>query len=129
VLLLAEQQNEISVPSKKNTSLFVSESIGPKKKLYVVFLSITLIFYLMSHTDISRTTSQNVRIVKILIRCRVLLWLVRCLCEHEMCARHISYRNSVFINAVYRGEKHSFSFQCQQHVIVLALPGEEMTDI
>ena len=85
--LPTEQQREIFVPSKKQNGFVIwGQRLG--KQLLVFFLSITLIFYLLTFTDSSRTTSQNVRIVKILIRCCVVLW---CLSEHEICVRHISY--------------------------------------
>ena len=79
LLLPAEQHTEICVPSENRTFRYVRKL--DRKKVHLVFLSITLIFYLLTCTDSSRTTRQTAKIVKILImvlRC-VVLWCGVCL--------------------------------------------------
>ena len=51
----------------KKENAFGNHRASARKFIYVVFLSVTLIFYLLTCTDSSRTTTQTARKVKILI--------------------------------------------------------------
>jgi len=82
----------------------------PETWFHVVFLSITLIFYLLTCTHSSRTTRQTAKIVKILIMVLCYCGVVRCVSEQDVNLRYITLRKVVFISAVHSGEQRVSSF-------------------
>jgi len=77
-----------------------------------------------NHTDSRKTTIQNVRRVKILIRCCILLWVVRCL--NTKSASFVYQRETWFLSLIYIVvNKASYHSSTHIHVTVLALPDEE----
>ena len=77
-----------------------------------------------NHTDSRKTTIQNVRRMKILIRCCVLLWVVRCL--NTKSASFVYQRETWFLSLIYIvANNASYHSSTHIHVTVLALPDEE----
>jgi hypothetical protein len=95
----------------------------------VFFLSVTVILYSLTCTDNSNTTRQTVRVETILIMVfGVVVWCgVRL---NKVIARLKCHTETWFLSVIYIMEKNSsYHFSVHIHVTMLALPGEEMTDI
>jgi hypothetical protein len=95
------QQNEVTVPSINRTLLEIRELRPEKSITYVVILSVTLIFSLLTCTDSSRNTRQTARKVKNLImvfRC-IVVWCGVCLNKRFL----YSIEKLGFVIALYHG--------------------------
>jgi hypothetical protein len=122
-LLLTEQK---PVPSK--ILLFYKPENINQKRSYTLFYSESLWYFFHWPAQIAANVSK----AKILIRYCVLLWCgaVRCLCEKDMCVRHI-WQTNLFLSELYiMVNNRFFSIQCPHtNDNLLVLPREEMTDI
>ena len=124
-LLLTEQK---PVPSKNFS--FTNPRTSTRKEVIRCFLRVTLIFFSLTCADSSKTTSQNVSKVKILIRYCVLLWCGAVFVWKRNVRASYMIDELVIITAIYHGEQQVLSIQYPHtNDNLLVLRREEMTEI